>query len=148
MSQTTFNVGRDVTVVAISATGARLDLTGLTKFSVKNNVAKVTSVPLNTVPLMRALPEGHDISFDIDRKSAANDALFSQIEQGYWAGGYPNGTTGGGTLWVYITETDGSTSTFQGTGVVLWAEQEVEASQKEALKQTIGGFASTYQKVG
>ncbi|MDE1990735.1 MAG: hypothetical protein KGI82_09735 [Betaproteobacteria bacterium] len=147
MSQTTFNVGRDVSAVAITATGQRLDLTGLTKFTVKDNIEKVKRDRVNTVPLMRALPDGHDITFDIDRMNGTNDAFISSVEQGYWAGGYPNGTTGGGTLYVYINETDGSTSTYLGTNAVFWMEDRLSAEQKSAVTQTMMGFCSTYQKV-
>ncbi|MDE2470243.1 MAG: hypothetical protein KGL35_16210 [Bradyrhizobium sp.] len=148
MSNTTFNVGRDVTAVAITASGTRLDLTGLTAFVVTDVTENIKRERVNSVPLMRVLPDGHMFTFSLDRMSGINDAFFSSVEQGYWAGGYPNGTTGGGTLYVYVNETDGSQSEYLATNVVFWMKDRLTVHQKAAVTQTIEGFSSTFAKVG
>ena len=142
-----FNVGRDVSVVVITSTGARLDLTGMIEFAWKPKQNMITHEPLSVPPQMRALPAGHDLTMTIERLNGANEALFSQIEQGYWAGGYPNGTTGGGTLYYYIKETTGAQSTTEFSNVSLWMTDGGTSSAKSALKQTINGFGSTGLKV-
>ncbi len=146
-TQRTFSVGRDITAVAISPTGTKIDLSGMTEFAWKRNNTVVSHQPLNSPPQKRALPDGHDLTFSLDRMSGINDVLFSGIEQGFWAGGYPNGTSTGGQLYVYVSETDGSTSTYEGTGVTFWMEDGLGGTQKDAVKQKIMGFASTFYKV-
>ncbi len=147
MTATTFNVGRDVSVVCISSTGTRLDLGGMIDFSVKSKYNHVPHERINSVPVMRALLAGHDFTMQIERENPNNDVLFTQIEQSYWAGGYPNGTVSGGTIYVYVTEIDGTQSTYEGTNVCLWMEDRLNSSAKAAIKQTISGFCSTFQKV-
>ncbi|HQU04299.1 MAG TPA: hypothetical protein PLT25_06230 [Acidocella sp.] len=143
----TFNVGQDIQVVVKTATGQTIDVSGVTDFTWKARYNKVGVEPLNSPPLERDLPAGHDFTLTIDRTGGANDALFSAVESGYWAGGYPNGTTGGGAIYVFLSETDGSRSRYEGTNVTLKCEDRMNASQKAAVKQTIMGFASTFSKV-
>jgi hypothetical protein len=145
MSGTTssgFNVGRDVSVVAI-LNGTRLDVTGLTDFEHRPRYDKPKHRPLNTPTQEMRIPDGHEFKFKIDRTSSSNDALFAQIEANWWAGG----SRATGTVTFYITELDGSQSRYQATGVVMSLEDAGTAKQADAIIQSIEGFASTWQPV-
>jgi len=144
---TTFGVGRDISVVVISPIGVRLDLTGQIEINWRARYERVTHEPINSPTRERFLPNGHDWSMSLERRGPANEALFSAIEAGYWAGGYPNGTQDGGSIYVYVSEVNGSTTIYQGTNVSMSMPDRLTASQKTAIKQTIEGFASTFSPV-
>jgi hypothetical protein len=143
----TFSVGRDVSVIVISALGVRLDLTGQIEFTRRPIWHRVRHEPLNQPPQERQLPGGHEFSISLERKGPENEQLFSLIEQGYWAGGYPNGTQAGGTVFVYEYEPDGSVSAWMGSNVSLGLNEAMRAEQKSAIRQTIEGFASTWAAI-
>ena len=143
---TTFGVGRDISVIVITPTGVQLDLTGQISFMHKPNYHTVNHTPLNTPPQRRYLPNGHDFTLTLERRGPANEALFSSIELGYWAGGYPNGTQVGGIIYVYEYEVDGSVTSWMGTNVSLGMNERMNAKQSSAISQTIEGFASTFNQ--
>ncbi len=140
----TFGVGRDISVVLISAQGIRLDLTGQIEINHRPLYHTVTHEPLNTPTRRRYLPTGHEFTLTLERRGPANEQLFSDIEQGYWAGGYPNGTQDGGTIYVYEYEVNGSVTIWMGTNVSLGMNERMRASQRTAITQAIEGFASTW----
>lgn len=144
----TFNVGRDVTAVLIAANGTRVDLVGNTEITRRPIYHNITHEPVNAPPIRRYLPAGHELTFTFERRGPDNEELFSAIEQGYWAGGYPNGATNGGSLFIYVYEPDGSTTTWQGTNVSLGMNEAMRAQQRSAIPQTIEGFASTWNQIG
>lgn len=143
----TFNVGRDVAVVVIAPDGTQLDLIGQIEINWRGLYETVTHEPINSPPLRRFLPMGHEFTLTLERRGPDNEALFSQIEQGYWAGGYPNGTQNAGTIYIYVDEADGGTTTYQGNQVSLMMSERMRARQRTAVGQTIEGFASTWQMI-
>jgi hypothetical protein len=146
--QGNFSVGRDVQAVVISSYGTRLDLTGLTDFSYHPQYKKPRSEPLNSPPITRYIPDGHQLRFTIDRTNPNNEQLISQIEQGWWTSGSADpGTWAAGTVYIYIQETDGSQTTIQFSGVSLGMTQGGEYKTDVPIKQTIEGFAQKMQVV-
>ncbi len=143
----TFGVGRDISAVVISSNGTRLDLTGEIEINWRALYETVTHEPIDSPTRRRYLPMGHEFTLSLERRGPANEQLFSQIEQGYWQGGYPNGTQDGGTIYLYVSEVDGSVTTYQGTNVSLMMNERMRASQRTAITQTIEGFASTWQVI-
>lgn len=141
----TFGVGRDVTAVVIAPNGTRIDLTGQIEINWRAQYETVTHEPINQPTRRRYLPNGHEFTLTLERRGPANELLFSQIEQGYWQGGYPNGSSDGGSIYLYVSEVDGSVTTYQGSNVSLMMGDRVRASQRSAISQTIEGFASTWQ---
>ena len=83
----TFNVGRDVTAVIVASDGTRIDLIGEIEINWRALHETVTHEPINAPPHRRFLPMGHEFTLTLERRGPANEALFSQIEAGYWAGG-------------------------------------------------------------
>ena len=143
----TFNVGRDVTAVIVASDGTRIDLIGEIEINWRALHETVTHEPINAPPHRRFLPMGHEFTLTLERRGPANEALFSQIEAGYWAGGYPNGTQDGGSIFVYVNEVDGSTTQYQGVNVALFMPERMRARQKTAVAQVIEGFASQWQEL-
>jgi hypothetical protein len=147
--QGNFSVGRDVQAVCTAPNATRVDLTGLTDFSYQPQYKRVRSEPLNSPPIERYLPNGHTLKFNIDRTNSNNEQLISQIEQGWWTiGSADPGTWATGTVYIYITETSGSTTTLQFSGVSLGMTQGGDYRTDNAIKQTIEGSAQRMQVVG
>jgi hypothetical protein len=70
---------------------------------------------LDGVQLGAELPKGWQGMFTLDRGSSAADDFIAAIEKAYLAGQ----PIGAGTLYQYVSEPDGSTSTYQFSGAVF-----------------------------
>jgi hypothetical protein len=137
-----FSVGRDVQAVLIAPNGTRIDLTQLTDFDHTAEYKTATSSSLTAPKQERYLPDGHKLKFD------ANEALFASIEAGWWAAGSADpGTSPAGSAFVYITETDGSQSTYQFRGLSLKFTGIGNVKSESAIKQTIDGHAMYWDMV-
>jgi hypothetical protein len=143
MPSNTYNLGKDCTVVLIAPTGAQINLSIVESFEAKQTVHSLTVRPLNGPPQFAHLPDGWTGSFMIERASSAADDLFSQIEQGYWAGG----SFGTGQVFQYVTEVNGSTSTYQFDGVAMHLSEAGSWKADSSVKQTIQFAASTRKRV-
>jgi hypothetical protein len=148
MTTGSFTVGRDAQAVVIAPNGTRIDLGSVTDFSHKSEYTEVMSKSLNAPKQKRFLPEGHTLKFSLDRVGSANEALFSQIEAGWWAtGSADSGTSTNGTIFIYINEIDGSQTTHQFRGVALKFDGIGDFKSEQAIKQTIEGYAQYWTKV-
>lgn len=144
----TYTVGRDCQAVFVSPNGTRLDLSGLTDFEWTPEYKTARADPLNGPPIERKLPAGHRLRFTLDRNGSANESLISQIEQGWWSvGSADQGTASTGTIFVYITEGDGSQTTWQFSGVAVAMTKGGDFKTDAPVKQTFEGYAQRYQKV-
>ena len=106
-----YSVGRDCTVVLMHplAPGGRVDIPNVTGFKSQQVTASVKADRLDGTQLAAELPKGWTGEFDFDRGNPAVDALFAAIEV-QW---YQTGTIQVATIYQYITEPTGATSTFQ-----------------------------------
>jgi len=93
----------------------RVDFEHVTGFEARQLTMSVRVDRLDGVQLGAELPKGWTGSFYLDRGSSAVDDFIAQIEAAYIAGQ----TITGGTLYQYLNEPDGSTSTYQFNGVVF-----------------------------
>lgn len=114
MPYNTFSVGSDCQVVVIGPYG-RIDLAHVTGFEAHQLTLALRVDRLDGVQLGAELPKGWTGGFMLDRGSSAVDDFIAQIEQAYLAGQ----SISAGTLYQYINEPDGSTSTYQFNGVVF-----------------------------
>jgi hypothetical protein len=143
-----FTVGRDASAVVIAPNGARLDLTLVTDFKHAAHYTEVSSKSLSQPKQVRYLPEGHEISFNVDRLNSTNERLFAGIEAGWWASGSVDpGTSMNGSVFFYVTELDGSTTTHQFVGVSLKFSGFGDAKSESAIKQTITGYAQFWKVI-
>ena len=114
MPYNTFTVGSDCQIVVMGPFG-RVDLEHVTGFEAHQMTLSLRVDRLDGVQLGAELPKGWTGSFMLDRGSSAVDDFIAQIEQAYLAGQ----SIGVGTLYQYVNEPDGSTSTYQFNGVVF-----------------------------
>jgi hypothetical protein len=139
---TTFTVGRDCSSVLISPLGGNVTLPLSTTINTTPEYSTASSVPINTPPIERDLPKGHRVTISFDRVDGDVDKLFSQIEAGWWA----NGTADGGTnasasFYIYVTEANGGTTTYQYSGCSMKLSNSGSISPDNPVKQEIQLFA-------
>jgi hypothetical protein len=114
MSLSMFSVGRDTQLVVIGPAG-RIDLTHVTSFDSRQITRSVRVDRLDGTHMGTELPKGWEGSFEIERGTSAVDDFIAAAEQQYFSGT----TVSLGTMYQYVTETDGSTSTYQYDNVVF-----------------------------
>src|SRR4051812_43382130 len=108
MSLTTFSLGRDTQLVVMGPNG-RVDLTHVSGFESRQLTHSVRVSRLDGTQLGAELPKGWEGSFEVERGSSDVDDFAAASEQQFFNGG-PVPT---GTMFQYVTETDGSISTYQ-----------------------------------
>ncbi len=112
MSLTAFSVGRDTQLVVMGPSG-RIDLTHVTAFESHQLTQPVRVSRIDGTHLGTDLPMGWEGSFEVERGNSALEDFIAASEQQYYSGG----PASLGTMYQYVTETDGSTSTYQYDGV-------------------------------
>jgi hypothetical protein len=137
-----FSVGRDCQLVVMGPFG-RIDLTHVTGFESRQITAPVRVDRIDGVLLATELPKGWDGAFELERGSSAVDDFIAQIEAAYNAGN-PVPT---GTLYQYIAEVDGSTSTYQYDNVVFKLAQAGTWRGDASVKQRLEFYASTRKRM-
>lgn len=136
MASNSFSVGRDCQLVVIGPFG-RVDLSHITGFECRQLTAAVRVERIDGVQLAAELPKGWDGVFELERGSSVAEDFVAQLEAQYYVGGRP----GQATLYQYINEPDGSTSTYQFQGVVFKMTQAGIWRGDAAVKQRLEFFA-------
>ena len=142
MQYNTFTVGSDCQVVVMGPFG-RIDMAHVTGFESHQMTLALRVDRLDGVQLGAELPKGWTGSFMLDRGSSAVDDFIAQIEQAYLAGQ----TIGAGTLYQYVNEPDGSTSTYQFNGVVFKLTSAGVYKGDAAVTQRLDFYASGRMRV-
>ncbi len=142
MSGSMFSVGRDCQVVVLGAYG-RVDLEHVTGFEARQATASVRVDRIDGTTLGAELPKGWDGTFELERGNSAAEDLIAQLEADFFAGNNP----AAGTLYQYITEVDGSTSTYQFNNVVFKLANAGMWRGDASVKQRLEFFGSTRVRV-
>jgi hypothetical protein len=142
MSLTMFSVGRDTQLVVIGPTG-RIDLTHVTSFESRQITQSVRVDRLDGTHMGTELPKGWEGSFELDRGSATVDDFIAATEQQYFNG---NSITSG-TMYQYVTETDGSTSTYQYDNVAFRLSNAGVWKGDSSVKQKLEFFAVRRRRI-
>jgi hypothetical protein len=142
MALNTFNTGKDCQVVVLGPFG-RVDLEHVTGFESRQVTASVRVDRMDGTMIGAELPKGWDGSFDIERGSSSADDLVAQIEQSYLNGSTP----APGTLYQYIDEIDGSTSTYQYNNVVFKLTSSGLYKGDGSVRQKLEFFATSRSSV-
>jgi hypothetical protein len=137
-----FSVGRDCQLVVMGAFG-RIDLAHVTGFESRQMTAAVRVDRIDGTLLAAELPKGWEGAFDLERGSSAVDDFVAKVEAAFYAGNQ----VAPGTLYQYVSETDGSTSTYQYSGVVFKLAQAGAWKGDAPVKQRLEFFASTRTRV-
>lgn len=140
-----FNIGRNVNVVVQHplATGGRLDLTIVTSFQATANTKDLTVDGLDGINRSRMLPQHWDIVISIDRASSALDDFAAALDNAY----YTAGSVPAGTVYQYVTEMDGSQSTYQYDDVVFRINSSGEWKGDGPITQQLMGRCSRRRRV-
>ena len=142
MPYNTFSVGSDCQIVVMGPFG-RVDLAHVTGFEARQITAMVRVDRLDGVQLGAELPKGWSGSFSLDRGSSAADDFIAQLEQAYFSGQSINA----GTLYQYVNEPDGSTSTYQFNGAVFKLTSAGIYKGDAAVTQRLDFYASGRTRV-
>jgi hypothetical protein len=142
MSFTQFSVGRDTQLVIMTASG-RVDLAFVTAFESRQLTQSVRVSRLDGVHMGTELPKGWEGSFELDRGNSVVDDFIATTEQQY----FNSGSAQPGTMYQYIVEPDGSTSTYQYDGVSFRLASAGIWRGDHAVKQKLEFFASTRRRI-
>jgi len=137
-----FSVGRDCQLVVMGPFG-RIDLTHVTGFESRQVTAPVRVDRIDGVLLATELPKGWEGVFDLERGSSSVDDFVAQVEAAYHAGN----AVASGTLYQYVAEVDGSTSTYQYDNVVFKLAHAGSWRGDASVKQRLEFYASTRMRM-
>jgi hypothetical protein len=98
---------------------------------------------LDGIPMGTELPKGWEGSFEIERGSSAADDMIAAAEQQYFSGT----TTPAGTMYQYIAETNGSTSTYQYDTVTFKLVSAGQWKGDSSVKQKLEFFAIRRRRI-
>lgn len=149
MPANTFSTGRDCQLVVIGPAGpggqagSRVDLTHVTGFESRQNTHPIRIDRMDGVHMAAELPKGWDGHFELERGSPAADDFIAGLEQSWYA----QGQLLGGTLFQYVSESDGSVSTYQYEGAVFKMANAGHWKGDGAVKQRLQFFASRRKRI-
>lgn len=140
-----FSIGRQCQIVIRHplAVGGRLDLTIVTDFDAKPKHKDIKVDGLDGLNRAKVLPEGWDVSIGLDRANSAAEDFCGAMENAY----YDSGNVPTGTVYQYITETDGSLTTYVFEGVALKLDDAGSWKSDSAVKQKMMGHATRRRRL-
>ncbi len=142
MASNVFSVGRDCQLVVMGPYG-RVDLTHVTGFEARQLTAAVRVDRIDGTQLAAELPKGWDGHFEMERGGSAVDDFIAKIEVAYNTGAQ----VAPGTLYQYVTEADGSVSTYQFDGVVFKLASAGTWKGDQSVKQRLEFFGSSRRRI-
>jgi hypothetical protein len=142
MSLTMFSIGRDTQLVVIGSAG-RIDLTHVTSFDSRQITRSVRVDRLDGTHMGTELPKGWEGSFELERGNSVVDDFIAAAEQQYFNGN----NVSQGKMYQYVTETDGSTSTYQYDGVIFRLSNAGTWKGDSSVKQKLEFFAVRRRRI-
>ncbi len=142
MPTNAFTLGRDTQLVVIGPQG-RVDLSHVTGFESRQMTQPIRVDRLDGTQLAAELPKGWEGSFELERGSSTADDFIATTEQAY----YTSGQLPVSTLYQYVTEANGSTSTFQYDGAVFKLTAAGAWRGDASVKQKLDFFAARRKRV-
>ncbi len=137
-----FSVGRDTQLIVIGPSG-RLDLTHVTSFDSRQLTQSVRINRLDGNQIGVELPKGWEGSFELERGDSVVEDFIASMEQDYFNGVM----SGSAAMYQYVSEVDGSTSTFQYDSVVFHLVNAGLWRGDAAVKQKLEFFASRRRRI-
>ena len=136
MAATQFSIGRDCQLVVMGPAG-RVDLSYVTGFESRQMTQPIRVDRLDGLQMGTELPKGWEGSFEVERGSSAVDDFIAASEMVFRT----TGSLPYGTLYQYINEPNGSTSTYQYSSVVFKLANAGVWKGDGAVKQKLEFFA-------
>src|ERR1700679_4317143 len=137
MSISTFSVGRDTQLVVIGQSG-QITLNHVTAFCSHQVTQLVRVNRLDGNQMGMELPKGWEGSFELERGDSVVKDFIATMEQVYY-----NGSMSGiSSMYQYVSEVDGSTSTYQYDSVVFRLSNAGSWRGDAAVKQKLEFYAT------
>ncbi len=142
MAISVFSIGRDTQLVVIGPYG-RIDLSHVTAFESKQVTQSVRVNRLDGNHLGMELPKGWDGSFETERGDSVMEDFIARMEQEFFNGSM----NAHSTMYQYVSEVDGSVSTFQYDSVVFKLVSAGQWKGDAPVKQKLEFFASRRRRI-
>jgi hypothetical protein len=142
MPTNSFSLGRDSQLVVITSTG-QITLSYVTGFESRQVTQSIRIDRLDGTQMAAELPKGWEGSFDLERGSSVVDDFIASTEASYYSGGQLPTST----LYQYVAEADGSTSTYQYDGAVFKLSSAGAWRGDATVKQKLEFYAATRTRV-
>jgi hypothetical protein len=139
---TNFSVGRDTQLVVLGPAG-RVDLTYVTAFEAHQLTHSVRVDRLDGTQMGAELPKGWEGTFEIERGDSAVDDFTAAAETAFYNGG----VVPAGTMYQYVAETDGSTSTYLYDGVTFKLASAGQWKGDSGVRQKLEFFATRRMRI-
>jgi hypothetical protein len=141
MPTNNFTTGKDVQLVIQTQNGP-LQLS-LTKFSAKPKSTTIESKQLDGTKIHAYIPDGWELSFEIDRMDTTADDFWNVYESDYYAG--VNQLSG--VIYETIKEASGNISEWQFNGVVIKLDNAGDFAGDKKVEQSFSGMATQRVRV-
>ena len=142
MAISAFSVGRDTQLVVIGPSG-RIDLAHVTGFDSRQVTHSLRVNRLDGNQIGLELPKGWEGSFELERGDSIVEDFIAAMEQNYFNGSVSESSA----MYQYVSEVDGSTSTYQYDSVVFRLSNAGQWRGDAAVKQKLDFFASRRRRI-
>lgn len=139
----TLNVGHDISIDVVLPSGRHLILSHITSFDAKPIQKKLKSVGIDGIARNGVIPEGWQLSFDIDRADSNADDFWAAYEDAYYA----RQTVQNVTITQTISEANGAITVWRYEGVALHFSDAGKWQSDQFVKMKMEGEASFRRKV-
>jgi hypothetical protein len=142
MALTTFSIGRDTQLVIMGPAG-RVDISHVVGFESRQITTPVRVSRIDGTQLGTELPKGWEGTFEVERGNSVLDDFIAGLEQDYYAGR----PISPGSMYQYVTESDGSVSTYQFDSVVFKLTSAGNWKGDASVKQKLEFFATQRRRI-
>ena len=137
-----FSVGRDTQLVVIGPSGT-INLAHVTAFDSRQVTHSIRINRLDGNQIGMELPKGWEGSFELERGDSVVEDFIAATEQNYFNGFMSTISS----MYQYVSEVDGSTSTYQFDAVVFRLTNAGLWKGDAAVKQKLEFFASRRRRI-
>jgi hypothetical protein len=142
MTISVFSVGRDTQLVIVAPSGT-VNLVHVTAFESRQVTQSVRVNRLDGSQMGMELPKGWEGNFELERGDSVVEDFISATEQSYYNGSM----SATSTMYQYVSEVDGSTSTYQYDAVVFRLSNAGLWKGDAAVKQKLEFFTSRRRRI-
>jgi len=142
MAISVFSVGRDTQLVVIGPSGT-INLSHVTAFDSRQITQSIRVNRLDGNQMGMELPKGWEGNFELERGDSVVEDFIATTEQNYFNGSM----TESSSMYQYVSEVDGSTSTYQYDSVVFHLSNAGQWKGDAAVRQKLEFFASRRRRI-
>ncbi len=142
MAISVFSVGRDTQLVVVGPSGT-INLVHVTAFESRQVTQSVRVNRLDGSQMGMELPKGWEGSFELERGDSVVEDFIANSEQSYFNGSMNTIST----MYQYVSEVDGSTSTYQYDSVVFRLTNAGLWKGDAAVRQKLEFFGSRRRRI-